>query len=160
MASIDMPGLQGQADKTKEQMGEGLSDIQKMGDEFEGVKQQLEGMPEGLDADIAQMVQDVETEGRGEATQQIESVRQSVIDTAKSEAAQVQSDVQQKISDNTTARGKLDGIQGDHGFGRAAADRASQALDANNDLGNEILSQLEEAIQEVNSGVSDVLSKL
>ena len=158
MAGMDMRGLQGQSGDIKEKLREGTEQIQDMGQDFEGVKQQLEGMPDGIDADIQAMIHDVETEGREEARADIESVQQSVIDAAKSDAANVQSDVQQKISDNATATGQLDGISSK--YGRGAADRAKQALADNTQMGEDILSAIDQAIQDADSDINSVKSSL
>lgn len=159
MGSMDnMKGLQGQSDEIKGKLEEGTRKIEDMGQDFEDVKQQLQGMPDGIDADILSMIQEVETEGREEVKADIDSVQQEVIDSAKSDAANVQSDVNQKISDNQTAQGKLDSISSKYGSG--ARDRASQALDQNTQMGEDILSAIDQAIQDADSDISSVISNI
>lgn len=136
----------------------GESDIAKIGDEFKGVKDQLQGMPGGLDSDLVQMIQDVETSGRAEALSDIEAAKSSIIDKAKAESDTLRSDVQTKIADNTTARGKLDGLTSK--YGKDSAAQAKAAIDANSKKGDDLLKALETTIKNADTSVQGVKDKL
>ena len=84
MASMDSHVKKGtdiQSDISK-----GVETIQEMGKEFQGVKDALQGMPGGLDADLTALIQNVETQGKSEVSADIESTKSSVIDQAKTTA--------------------------------------------------------------------------
>jgi len=154
-------GMDSNVKKGKDLEGDikkGESDIAKIGDEFKGVKDQLKDMPGGLDSDLVQMIQDVETSGRAEALSDIESAKSSIIDKAKAESDTLRSDVQTKIADNTAARGKLDGLKSK--YGRDSAAQAKAAIDANSKKGDDLLKALETAIKNADTSVQGVKDKL
>ena len=152
MASMDShvkKGIDIQSDISK-----GVETIQEMGKEFQGVKDALQGMPGGLDADLTALIQNVETQGKSEVTADIESTKSSVIDQAKTTADTLKSDVTTKIGENTTARGKLDGITSK--YGKDAVSQAKTAIDANSQKGQDLIKDLEAAIQKADSDVQTV----
>lgn len=156
MASMD--GLKKSGADTKGNLQKGIEEITRMGDDFQGVKDQLQGMPEGLDADIVAAIKEAEDTGRAEASADIEAARSSIIDQAKSSADTIRSDVQSKISENKTAQGKLDGISSK--YGKGAIDRAKSAIADNTRMGEDLISDLENAVKAADQGVKDVKDRL
>ena len=156
MASMDSHVKKG-AD-IKDEISKGVETIQEMGKEFQGVKDALQGMPDGLDADLTALIQNVETQGKNDVTQDIEATKSSVIDQAKSSADSLKSDVTTKIGDNTTAKGKLDGITSK--YGKDAVAQAKTAIDANSQKGQDLLKDLETAIQKADGDIQTVKSNV
>ncbi len=136
----------------------GLEGVNKIGDEFKGVKDGLMDMPTGLDSDLQQMIKNVETSGRAEALADIEAVKKSIIDKAKADADKLQSDVNAKIADNNTARGKLDSLTSK--YGKDSASQAKAAIDTNTQKGESVLQFLNDALKETESSVQDTIDKL
>ncbi len=157
MGSMDSLISRGESDVQKK-LKEGTESIEAIGEEFEGVKDQLKDMPGGLDDDLLQMIREAEEAGRGEALRDIEDANRRIIDTAKQEADSLKSDVQSKISDNASARGQLDSISSK--YGRDSISQAKSAIDANTDKGEELLRMLEEAIKDADKNIGDVKTKL
>lgn len=152
MASMDSHVKKGtdiQGDISK-----GVETIQEMGKEFQDVKVALQGMPGGLDAELSTSIQNIEAQGKIEVTADIESTKRSVIDQAKTMADTLKSDVTTKIGENTTARGKLDGITSK--YGKDAVSQAKTAIDANSQKGQDLIKDLEAAIQKADSDVQTV----
>lgn len=137
---------------------EGTDSIARIGDEFKEVKDRLQDIPGGLDADLLDMIRQAEVAGRNEAMQDINAAKSSVIDTAKAAADSIGGDVQSKISENTAARGTLDGISSK--YGRDAISKAKGAIDASSKMGEDILQMLDEAVKEADRDVQDVINKL
>lgn len=135
-------------------ISKGVETIKEMGKDFQEVKEALQGMPRGLDADLTALIQNVETQGRSDVSQDIEATKSSVIDQAKSTADTLKSDVTTKIGENTTARGKLDGITSK--YGKDAVNQAKSAIDANSQKGQDLLKDLEAAIQKADADVQSV----
>lgn len=136
----------------------GLEGVNKIGDEFKGVKDGLMDMPTGLDSDLQQMIKNVETSGRAEALADIEAVKKSIIDKAKADADKLQNDVNAKIADNNTARGKLDSLTSK--YGKDSASQAKAAIDTNTQKGESVLQFLNDALKETESSVQDTIDKL
>ena len=136
----------------------GLEGVNKIGDEFKGVKDGLMDMPTGLDSDLQQMIKNVETSGRAEALADIEAVKKSIIDKAKADADKLQNDVNAKIADNNTARGKLDSLTSK--YGKDSASQAKSAIDTNTQKGESVLQFLNDALKETESSVQDTIDKL
>ena len=155
--SMDSFVEKGQSE-VKDKLKEGTDKISGIGDEFKGVKEQLSDMPDGLDSDLANMIKDAEQSGRAEAMSDIESARASLIDTAKSAADTIKSGVTDKINDNNTARGKLDSISSK--YGKDAIGNAKTDIDANTQKGQDLLSNLADAIRDADKDVEQVKSSL
>lgn len=155
--SMDSYVSKGQSD-VKDKLREGTDDISRIGDEFQGVKDQLQDMPGGLDDDLLSMIKDAESTGRSEALSDIEATKNSIIDAAKTTADTIKSDVQSKISDNTSARGKLDGISSK--YGKDAISQAKSAIDANTQKGEDLLKTLDDAIKDADQSIQSVRDKL
>lgn len=155
--SMDSYVQKGQSD-VQDKLKQGTDDISRIGDEFQGVKEQLQDMPGGLDDDLVAMIKDAESSGRSEALSDIEATKSSIIDTAKSSADSIKGDVQGKISDNTSARGKLDSISSK--YGRDAISQAKSSIDANTQKGEDLLKTLDDAIKDADQNVQSVKDKL
>lgn len=155
--SMDSYVSKGKSD-VQEQLKEGTDSIVKIGDEFQEVKDQLQDMPGGLDADLVAMIKDAETSGRSEALHDIDATKSAIIDTAKSAADSIKGDVQDKISENSTARGKLEGINSK--YGKDAISQAKSAIDANSKKGEDLLKLLDDAIKDADQSVQGVKDKL
>ena len=155
--SMDSYVQKGQSD-VQDKLKQGTDDISRIGDEFQGVKEQLQDMPGGLDDDLVAMIKDAESSGRSEALSDIEATKSSIIDTAKSSADSIKGDVQGKISDNTSARGKLDSISSK--YGRDAISQAKSAIDDNTQQGEDLLKTLDDAIKDADQNVQSVKDKL
>ena len=156
MASMDAHVKKGtdiQNDITK-----GVDAIKEMGKEFQGVKDALKDMPGGLDADLVALIQNVETQGKSDVTQDIEATKSSVIDQAKSSAETLKSDVSTKIGDNTTAKGKLEGITSK--YGKDAATQAKTAIDENTKKGQDLIKELEAAMKTADTDIQTVTSNI
>jgi len=82
----------------------------------------------------------------------------SLIDTAKTTADSIGGDVRNKISDNTSVRGKIDGINSKYGQGDLA--RAKAAIDANTRKGEDLLRMLDDAIKDADQSTQRVKDKL
>ena len=156
MATMDSYQKKGQDLRTD--MEEGVSDIAKIGDEFKEVKEHLKDMPGGLDPDLEAMIRDVETKGREEALADIAAVKRTVIDTAKAAADTLRGDTAAKITENVTARGKLDSITGK--YGRDSISAAKSALDTNSGKGEELIKSLEEAARNTDMSVQNVVDNI
>ena len=155
--SMDSYVSKGKSD-VQDKLKEGTDSIAKIGDEFQGVKDQLQDMPGGLDADLVAMIKDAENFGRSEALQDIDATKSAIIDTAKSAADSIQGDVQGKISENSTAKGKLEGINSK--YGKDAISQAKSAIDANSKKGEDLLKLLDDAIKDADQSVQGVKDKL
>ncbi len=155
--SMDSYVTKGKSD-VEDQLKKGVEDISKIGDEYRDVKDQLQDMPGGLDDDLLAMIRDAEETGKSEALQDIEATNQSIIDAAKSSADTIKGDVQSKISDNTSASGKLDGISSK--YGKDSISQAKSAIADNTKKGEELLRMLDEAIKDADQNVHSVKSSL
>lgn len=155
--SMDSYVSKGKSD-VQDKLKEGTDSIAKIGDEFQGVKDQLQDMPGGLDADLVAMIKDAENSGRSEALQDIDATKSAIIDTAKSAADSIKGDVQGKISENSTAKGKLEGINSK--YGKDAISQAKSAIDANSKKGEDLLKLLDDAIKDADQSVQGVKDKL
>ena len=94
--SMDSYVSKGKSD-VQDKLKEGTDSIAKIGDEFQGVKNQLQDMPGGLDVDLIAMIKDAENSGRSEVLQDIDATKSAIIDTAKSAADSIKGDVQGKM---------------------------------------------------------------
>ena len=155
--SMDSYVEKGKTD-VQDKLKEGTDNISRIGDEFQGVKDQLQDMPGGLDEDLLAMIKDAEDSGRSEALQDIDATKSSIIDTAKAAADSIKGDVQGKISDNSAAKGKLDGINSK--YGRDAISQAKSAIDANSKKGEDLLRILDDAMKDADQSVQGVKDKL
>jgi len=155
--SMDSYVSKGKSD-VQDKLKEGTDSIAKIGDEFQGVKNQLQDMPGGLDADLIAMIKDAENSGRSEVLQDIDATKSAIIDTAKSAADSIKGDVQGKISENSTAKGKLEGINSK--YGKDAISQAKSAIDANSKKGEDLLKLLDDAIKDADQSVQGVKDKL
>ena len=155
--SMDSYVSRGQSD-VQEKLRQGADDISRIGDEFMEVKDQLQDMPGGLDDDLLDMIRDAESSGRDEALADIEAVESSVIDTAKTAADSIKGDVQNKISDNTSASGKLDGISSK--YGKSDISKAKSAIEANTKKGENLLKMLDDAIKDSDQSMQSVKDSL
>ena len=155
--SMDSYVSKGKSD-VQDKLKEGTDSIAKIGDEFQGVKDQLQDIPGGLDADLVAMIKDAENSGRSEALQDIDATKSAIIDTAKSAADSIKGDVQGKISENSTAKGKLEGINSK--YGKDAISQAKSAIDANSKKGEDLLKLLDDAIKDADQSVQGVKDKL
>ena len=155
--SMDSYVSKGKSD-VQDKLKEGTDSIDQIGDEFQGVKDQLQDMPGGLDADLVAMIKDAENSGRREALQDIDATKSAIIDTAKSAADSIKGDVQGKISENSTAKGKLEGINSK--YGKDAISQAKSAIDANSKKGEDLLKLLDDAIKDADQSVQGVKDKL
>ena len=155
--SMDSYVSKGKSD-VQDKLKEGTDSIAKIGDEFQGVKNQLQDMPGGLDADLIAMIKDAENSGRSEVLQDIDATKSAIIDTAKSAADSIKGDVQGKISENSTAKGKLEGINSK--YGKDAISQAKSAIDANSKKGEDLLKLLDDAINDADQSVQGVKDKL
>lgn len=155
--TMDSYVTKGKSD-VQDRLTEGVSDISKMGDEYRGVRDQLQNMPGGLDADLLAMIKDAENQGREEATRDIEATKRAVIDTAKQSADQIQSDVNSKINDNNTARRTLEGISSK--YGRDAINQAKTSIEGNTKMGQDLLKTLETAVRNADQSVQSVKDSL
>ena len=151
--SMDSYVSKGQSD-VQNKLKDGVDEISRIGDEFKGVKDQLQDMPGGLDEDLQEMIRDAEKQGLEEAQADIESTKASIIDEAKTTADSIKDDVQNKISDNTSARGKLDGISGK--YGKDAISHTKSAIDENTKKGEELLKALDDAIRKADNDIQTV----
>ena len=142
----------------KDVLKKATDDIQRMGDEYQEVKTGLSDMPGGLDADLAAMIADAKDQGKGDAAAEIEKLESSKVADAKSVADSIKTDVTQKISDNTTAKSKIEGISSK--YGKAARDRAVTALDQNNTTGNDLLKMLDDAKENADQVIREVKGRL
>ena len=152
-----MKGMDSHVKKGKDIQGDiskGVINIQEMGKEFQGVKDALQGMPNGLDADLTALIQNVETQGESEVRADIESSKSSIIDQAKTTANVLKSDVTTKIAENTTAKGTLEGITSK--YGKDAVTQSKTAIDANSKKGQDLIKDLEAAIKKADSDVRTV----
>ena len=140
------------------ELTDGVDAITHIGDEFQEVKDQLADMPGGLDADLVEMIKEAEEAGRAEASADIEATKSSLVDQAKATADTIRSDVQTKISENNAAKGKLEGISSK--YGKGAIDRAKTAITDNTKMGEDLISQLENAVREADQNVQRVKDKL
>jgi len=155
--SMDSYVSKGKSD-VQDKLKEGTDSIAKIGDEFQGVKNQLQDMPGGLDVDLIAMIKDAENSGRSEVLQDIDATKSAIIDTAKSAADSIKGDVQGKISENSTAKGKLEGINSK--YGKDAISQAKSAIDANSKKGEDLLKLLDDAIKDADQSVQGVKDKL
>ena len=155
--SMDSYVSKGKSD-VQDKLKEGTDSIVKIGDEFQGVKDQLQDMPGGLDADLVAMIKEAETSGRSEALQDIDATKSAIIDTAKSNADSIKGDVQGKISDNSTAKGKLEGINSK--YGKDAISQAKSAIDINSKKGEDLLKLLDDAIKDAEQTLQGIKDKL
>ncbi|MCR5735396.1 MAG: hypothetical protein K6G22_12395 [Lachnospiraceae bacterium] len=144
-------------DNIKKNLEKGDTQIEKIGQDFKGVKDGLKGMS-SLDSDLEQKIKDIETAGRAEAMADIQSVESSVIDTAKSSGDTLKSDVNSKITDNNTAKGKLDSIKSK--YGKDSVSVAKTAIDANTKKGDDLLKALEDVIKSSDTRVQNVKDNL
>lgn len=138
----------------KAKLKEGVDSISKIGEEVKSVKDGVADIPEGLDADIAAEVKAVGTEAHDIGIKDIEAVKSSVIDTAKTNAEGINKDVQSKITDNTKARGQLEGITSK--YGKDAKARAMSSLDANTKMGNDLVNALKAEIENVGTTIKNI----
>ncbi len=155
--SMDSYITRGQMDVT-DKLNEGKDQVSQIGDEFREVKDQIQDIPGGLDDDLKDMIKNAELSGRQEALADIEVVERSLIDTAKTTADSIGGDVRNKISDNTSVMGKIDGINSKYGQGDLA--RAKAAIDANTRKGEDLLRMLDDAIKDADQSTQRVKDKL
>ena len=151
--SMDSFVERGRSD-VEDQLKKGLEDIEQIGEEYEGVKDQLQDIPGGLDDDLLAMIEDAKEEGKAEALQDIESANNAIIDAAKSAADDIKGDVQSKISDNNTAMGKLDGISSK--YGKDSISDAKSAISDNTEKGEELMRMLDDLIKDADQNVESV----
>lgn len=156
MASMDSHKKKG-VDIEKE-IGKGVDSIKEKGKDFQTVKDALKGMPGGLDQDLVNAIQNVEKQGKIEAQKDIDNTKSSVIDKAKASADTLKSDVNKKIGDNKTAKGKLEGISSK--YGKDAISKAKSSIDSNTQKGQDIISNLDSAIKQADQDVQTVKGKL
>lgn len=157
MANLDTHINRGKTD-VQDKLKNAVADVQKIGDEFQQVKDGIANMPGGLDTDIQQMIADAKEQGKNEANQDVEGVKSSAVTDAKNAADSIKTDVTAKIADNTTARGKLGAIRSK--YGKSAIDSAVTAIDQNTRKGNDLMKQLEDAMKDADQAIRDVQGKL
>lgn len=157
MANLDTHINRGKTD-VQDKLKNAVADVQKIGDEFQQVKDGIANMPGGLDTDIQQMIADAKEQGKNEANQDVEGVKSSAVTDAKNAADSIKTDVTAKIADNTTARGKLSTIRSK--YGKSAIDSAVTAIDQNTRKGNDLMKQLEDAMKDADQAIRDVQGKL
>lgn len=157
MANIDTYIAKGQTD-VQDKLKEAVADVQRMGEEYQEVKEGISGMPGGLDSDIEALIAAVGVEGKKEAEADIEGVKSSVVSDAKSSADSIKTDVNQKINDNVTAKAKIEGISSK--YGKSAMDRAASALDNNTAMGNDLMKTLDDAMKDADQAIEGVKGNL
>ena len=156
MAGMD--ALKGRGGDTTKKLEGGVEDITGMADDFKGVKDQLQDLPDGLDADIVSAIKDAEDAARSEAAADIDATQRSVIDQAKAAAESIRGDVQTKISENKTAQGKLDSINSK--YGKGAVDNAKRTIAENTRMGEDLIRDLENAARAAEQRIADAKGKL
>ena len=149
--------IKGKTD-VQEKLDEGIRDISKMGEEYREVREQLEDMPGSLDADIMDRILDAKNRGKEDAASDIESVKKSVIDKAAKLADSLQKDVSAKISDNHTAKSRLESITSK--YGKDAISRAKTTIEGNTKTGEDLLKNLEKAVKNADQSVQKVKDSL
>ena len=147
----------GQSD-VKDKLDQAKDQVREIGESFDEVKTGLSDMPGGLDADLAQMILDAQEQGKQEAAADVEGVKQSMVRDAKGSADTIKSEVTEKINDNQTAQGKIAGISSK--YGKSALDAASQAISENTNKGNDLMAELEKAIQDADNDIASVKDSL
>ena len=157
MANMDTYIAKGQTD-VQDKLNKAMTDVQKMGDDFEETKEGLSNMPGGLDSDLLAMIESAKDQGKAEAEADIEGVKSSMVADAKSSADSIKSDVTQKISDNATAKSKMEGISSK--YGKSAMDRAATALDQNTAKGNDLMQMLDNAMNDATSMIDNIKGSL
>lgn len=142
----------------QEKLEEGVRDISRMGEEYREVREQLQDMPEGLDADLLDKIRDAKEKGKQDAAGDIESVKKAVIDKAAKLADSLQKDVSAKINDNQTAKSRLEAITSK--YGKDAVDQAKTAIEGNTKTGENLLKNLENAVRNADQSVRSVKDSL
>lgn len=142
---MSMDTLKNSAGQVKASMLEKVKSAQEMRQEIEAMKRGLEGMPGGLDADIAAAIADAREQGRQAAAGDIAGMEQQAR-RDQQEGARIQGEIDTKIRDNTAAVGKLEQIRNNR-YGRGA-DSAIRAARENTRQGESIRSELDAAIRE------------
>lgn len=153
MANMDSLIAKGRSD-VQDTLKKATQDVQKMGDDFQETKDGLSGMPGGLDDDIAALIEAARDQGKAEAEADIEGIKASAVADAKSSADSIKSDVNQKISDNATAKSKMEGISSK--YGKSAMDRAATAIDQNTAKGNDLMQMLDDALRDANQAIDGI----
>ena len=152
--------MESYVEQGKTNVGDKLADAKKeaesVGQDIEGFKNGLSGMPGGLDADLAQAIADAEEQGRQEAQADIESIKDTIVRDAKSSADTIKSEVTEKINEYGTAQGKIDSISSK--YGKAALDNATRALSDKTKTGNDLMADLEKEIQQADSDIESIKS--
>lgn len=157
MASMDTLIDMGKRD-VQEKLKEGTADITRKGADFQGVKDQLTDMPGGLDADLQQLIKDAVDQGRADAAADIEETKKAVIDLARKTKDSISGDIKTKISDNNTAKGKLDGVNSR--YGKGAIDRAKSDIADNTRRGEDYLKVLQDVMEKADQDIMNVKDKL
>lgn len=122
-----------------------VEQAKEMRAEAEAFKSGMEGMPGGLDAEIASAIEGALGSGRQEAMSDVSGVEQEAAQDQQ-EAAQVKGEVDAKIQENESARAKLDSVKSNK-YGKGV-DSAIGAIESNNAQGEQIKSELEQAMQQ------------
>ena len=144
--------------EVRDKLKEGTEKISDIGNEFQDVKDQLQDMPGGLDSDLLDMIREAEASGREEATADIDAVKSSIIDAAKSSADTIKGRTESKITDNDAAIRKLEGINSK--YGKDQISQAHNAIEDNTKQGEDLLRMMEEDIRQSETDIAEVENNL
>lgn len=124
-----------QAVETAKQHAETAEDLRE---KYNGVKEVVESIPEGLDEDIAEEIKAGGEEGKEQAIGEINTERANA-EKAVEEGNKIAEQIQEKMAANTDAASKLETIR-ENRYGRGAAESIS-ALKENTEMGKEAVNE-------------------
>ena len=157
MATMETLRGKGQTDVIKTS-DEGIKEAGDIGQEIEGVKNQLSDMPSGLDPEVVQGIDNAKESAREEARQDVEQVINGKIEESRRNAESIKQEINGKIADNNSAANKLSGI--DSKYGAAAIANAKQAIDQNTKTGEDINNELQQAVDNAKRQVEGIKNSI
>ena len=157
MATMETLRGQGQRDVIKTS-DEGIKEAGDIGQEIEGVKNQLSDMPSGLDPELVQAIEGAKESAREEARRDVEQVMQGKIEESQRNAENIKQEINGKIADNNSAANKLSGIASKYGASEIAG--AKQAIDQNTKTGEDINNELQQAVDNAKRQVEGIKNSI
>ena len=143
---MSMETLKRDAEKKVSEGQEKVKTAQEMRAEIDALKVGLEGMPSGLDDEIASAIQAAEQAGRDQATSEVNEVEnQANQDMAQAES--IKGEVDAKISENNSAKAALESLKSNK-FG-GGIDSATSAIESNNAVGEDIKANVDAEFQAI-----------
>lgn len=128
-------------------------------EDIQNVKSILEGIPSDADSDILEAVQDVHDSSISEATADMESDVQSVMDSGSDIAADADSEAREQRALSEKAGSSFENISGSSEFGGSAEGAAEQAREDEEGFG-EASEEAQESIEDAEKEFQDMLAEI